>query len=247
MPETFTGQWSYVYWNDLLELSLFHLAVIISQVCLFFLLMFTEPSIINDSLPYCDKYRYISENISVQKGIASIMVFLMYPTWLVLVSISSFLDPAKDFFYRTPCIFLAVCAYSGSMNVLLYDQDIANTLSPVEFQREINRQHNMHVMGALQLCMAFIAAHVFIAFCFRPSMCMENKTVIASLWITRIFSVATIGVLALTAILYEFGNCKTTTVWMEYLLYFMIGATNVSIYLTYTAVHTLYKQARGNV
>ncbi|EKX32197.1 hypothetical protein GUITHDRAFT_148781 [Guillardia theta CCMP2712] len=215
-------------------------AVLFGHICLFFILMFSEPFIYNNNLPYCDKYRYISENISVQKGVASVMVFLMYPTWFVLVSIASRFQPG-DIISRVPCTILAVVAFSGALNVLMYDQDIASNLSPVDFQHEIDRQHNMHILGALQLCTAFIFGQLLLAFAFSAKDVIDNLRATIWLWICRVLSIVTLVILTLNALLYKYGDCKTTTVWLEYFMYFFIGATNAALYVTYTVFHTIDK------
>lgn len=236
---SFAGKWSYVFWNDLGELSVLEACVIFSQACLFFVLMFSEPFILDDSLPYCDKYRYISENISVQKGVASVLIFLMYPSWLILTGIASQISEDDFFFYRGPCTMLATTAFLGALQVLLYDQDIASTLSPAAYQSEIERQHRMHLIGALLLSTSFVFGQLFISLGFRAPDTQRWPSYL--IWLSRVLCSATAVVLGLNAILYEYGTCKTTAVWLEYFLYFLIGLSNISLYLTFTAIHTIHK------
>lgn len=242
--------WTVATWQELGTLSYLALITSLVQVVIFFWLMHDWPGMTNYfAWGGCDEIRYISENIELNKGKASVMIATMLPSWVVLGIINAYEMPLREgevvrWFSRPLVNFFAVIAYAGCVGVVLYDQQRVIVTS------EQRRQHDMHISSAFVMSFSYVWVHFLTCRRFRKEfMRLGPKYLHEGLLsvlrgdntILLYVSVVNIGFLALYCGLYVLEVCDRTVVYFEYALYLSTAAFNALVYLQFSVVHVLAK------
>lgn len=258
-PRHLDVKWGYfkillnrVAFDEILSLTNFAILTATVQFALFFWLMYDWPGITNWFAfdRGCEKMRYISENIELNKGTASIMVLSIVPSWVILGIMSSYEAPfplegeTTRLFTRPLVNFLAVTAYLGSVGVILYDQQI-NIIT-----KEQERQHDMHVFSAFMLSLSYVIVHLILSLKFNRELrrigynCLNSSLLDdMSAWFKFVFvyTIVDIFIFFLYCILFVTVDCSDVKVYLEYILYFGVACCNLAIYSQFVIIHSVAK------
>lgn len=241
--------WTQTTWIELGTLSYLACLTCLTQFVLFFWLMHDWPGMTNNMRSVCERMRYISENIGLNKGKASVMVVTMLPSFVILGIMNSYERPSNEndrvrWLTRPLVNFFAVIAYVGCVGVVLYDQNAAGTAE------ESDRQQNMHILSAFLLSLSYVVVHWISAVKFQSEYVRLGKKYMVD-WLYSLFyaygvfnlvyACVNIFLLALYSWIYIFGACQDTTVSVEYILYFGTVVFNIFVYFQFTIVHVLAK------
>lgn len=257
LPRTSNVQWRYfkilldrVALREIISATTFAIITACVQFALFFWLMYNWPGITNWFVyNRCEEMRYISENIELNKGTASIMILSIVPSWVLLGIMASYEAPlapgeSQRVFTRPLVNFFAVIAYLGSVGVVLFDQQlVVNT-------KEKDRQHEMHLFSAFMLSLAYVSMHAVLAYKFAVEYQRLGDGILSATLFDRLngffqfvllFTWFDIVVFLLYMILFVSLDCNDIKVYLEYVLYFGIALCNLAVYGDFVVVHCLAK------
>eukprot|EP00960_Hanusia_phi_P046044 757588-Hanusia_phi.AAC.4 len=260
--------WIQSTWVELGTLSYLACLTGVTQFILFFWLMYDWPGVSKYLvMDPCEQLRYISENIELNKGKASVMILTILPSWVVLGIINAYERPliqelhtvegdkkvfkVIDRWLSRPLVnFLAVVAYTGCVGVVLFDQQISKVTE------EQDRQHDMHILSAFMLSLSYVVAHIITTWKLQKEF---NRLGLVHLfhvtynklwflhWFCFFFAIADAIWLAAYVISYLSGLCNDFVVTLEYMLYLFTAVFNIFLYLQFTTVHVLAKIDFGRV
>ena len=245
--DRFRSIWSQSTWVELGTLSYLACITAFVQFILFFWLMHDWPGMTKYS---CEKLRYISENIELNKGKSSIMVATVLPSFAILGIMNAYERPILTksvgvrWLTRPIVNFFAVIAYSGCVGVVLFDQQIS------VLTEEQKRQHDMHILSALLLSCSYVIIHLLTTYKFKNEfirlgkMFLEDATyqnLLLLNYFVLVYACINIAFLVSYCLSYLMQSCDETTVYFEYVLYVGTAVFNILVYFQFSLVHVLAK------